>query len=61
MRTRQTAFYCALVAGGFLALGSLLHYFSGYPMVLATLEQEKVTGETAGLLKVIWIFSSITM
>jgi hypothetical protein len=50
-----------LVAGILLILSSLAHYFAGYPEINKMLADENAGPQTAETLKVIWIFSSITM
>ncbi|HMQ91440.1 MAG TPA: hypothetical protein PKB07_27760 [Flavilitoribacter sp.] len=50
-----------LAAGILLTLASLAHFFLGYPAVNETIRAENAGPETAQTLRVIWIFSSITM
>ncbi len=61
MNALKIASRFALVGGILLVLASLMHYFTGYPAVNETLAKENVGPETSAILRVIWIFSSITM
>ena len=51
----------AFTAGILLALSSLMHYFAGYPGINEMLAKENGGAETSLTLRVIWVFSSITM
>ncbi|MBI5917298.1 MAG: hypothetical protein HY842_18165 [Bacteroidetes bacterium] len=61
MKSHKISGNFALVSGILLTLASLMHYFTGYPAINEMLAKESVGPETSQTLRVIWIFSSITM
>ena len=61
MKSHKIVGIFALAAGILLALASLMHYFTGYPAINEILTRENAGPETSETLRVIWIFSSITM
>jgi len=50
-----------IIGGCLLSFASFIHFFSGYPAVNALLEQGNSAKELIQTVRIIWIFSTITM
>ena len=62
MKMRNTTLAAIILAAGMLlALASVFYFFMGYPMIHEALESDSSGAEVAKLLKMVWVFSTITM